>query len=215
MMTSFEPLFILCFLATVATLIVAAVSAIRGNRARALASLGKLGICAAIYVAALLVVGAASQRKIYRVGDTQCFDDWCITVTGAARTAPRTVEVSLLLSSRAKQRPMGEKGTVAYLVDGQGRRYDPIPGSVTVPFDTKLQPGESLSATRRFDVPADARDLSFVYAHVGANFSPVIGENELFHGPPLVRLEMGFAGFTSSRPAFGLLSDSFRRDRTD
>jgi hypothetical protein len=190
MMTIFEPLFILCFLATVATLIVVAVSAIRGNRARAVASLSKLGICAAVYLAALIAVGAASQRKVYRVGDMQCFDDWCITVTGAARTAPLTVEVALRLSSRAKQRPMGEKGTVAYLVDGEGRRYDPIPGSGTVPFDTKLQPGESVTATRLFDVPADARDLGFVYAHVGASFSPVIGENELFHGPPLVRLGM-------------------------
>ena len=109
MMTIFEPLFILCFLATVATLMVAAVSAIRGNRARAAASLRKLGICAAVYLAALLVAGAASQRKVYRVGDMQCFDDWCITVIGAARTAPHTVEVSLRLSSRAKQRPMGRK----------------------------------------------------------------------------------------------------------
>jgi hypothetical protein len=187
-MTIFEPLFILCFLATVMTLIVAAVSAIRGNRARAVASLGKLGICAAIYVAAVIAVGAASQRKVYRVGDMQCFDDWCITVTGAARTAPGTVEVALQLSSRAKQRPMGEKGTIAYLVDGQGRRYDPIPGSVTVPFDAKLQPGESVTTKRRFDVPADARDFGFVYAHVGASLSPVIGENEFFHGPPLVRM---------------------------
>ncbi len=190
MMTIFEPLFILCFLATVATLIVAAVSAIRGNGARALASLKKLGICAVVYFAAVFVVGAASQRKVYRVGEMQCFDDWCITVTGATRTGPRTIEVALLLSSRAKRRPMGEKGTVGYLVDSEGRRYDPIPDSVTVPFDTKLQPGESVVAMRRFDVPADARDPGFIYTHVGAGFSPVIGENELFHGPPLVRLEM-------------------------
>jgi len=194
MMTIFEPLFILCFLAAVATLIVAAVLAIRGNRAKAVASLGKLGICAAVYLAALLVVGAASQRKVYAVGDRQCFDDWCITVTGAARTAPRTVEVALRLSSRAKRKPMGEKGTVAYLADSQARRYDPIPGSATVPFDTKLQPGEAVNAIRRFDVPADARELSFVYAHVGASLSPVIGENEWFHGPPVVLL------FTAASP---------------
>ena len=199
MMTIFEPLFILCFLATVVTLIVAAVSAIRGNRARAVASLSKLGICAAVYLAALLAVGAASQRKVYRVGDMQCFDDWCITVTGAARTTPRTVEVTLRLSSRAKQRPMGEKGTVAYLVDAEGRRYDPIPGSGTVPFDTKLQPGEAVIATRLFDVSPDARDLGFVYAHVGASFSPVIGENELFHGPPVVRLEMSSGSVVSRK----------------
>jgi hypothetical protein len=217
MMTIFEPLFILCFLATVVTLIAAAVSAIRGNRARAVTSLKKLGICAAVYLAALLAVGAASQRKVYRVGDRQCFDDWCITVTGAARTAPRTVEVALQLSSRAKQRPMGEKGTVAYLVDAQGRRYDPIPGSVTVSFETKLQPGESVTAIRRFDVPPDAGDLSFVYAHVGANFSPVIGENEFFQGAPLVRLEMdghagqlpeGLSARSMTRTSTGLLAGS-------
>lgn len=198
-MTIFEPLFILCFLATLVTLIVAVVSAIRGNRAGAATSLRKLGICAALYVAALLAVGAASQRKVYGVGEVQCFDDWCITVTGAARTAPGTVEVALRLSSRAKRRPMGEKGTVAYLVDGQGRRYDPIPGAVIVPFETKLQPGESVVATRGFNVPEDARDLSFVYAHVGAGLSPVIGENELFHGPPLVRLNFPSASAPGDR----------------
>ena len=190
MMTIFEPLFILCFLATVATLVVAAVSAIRGRRARAFASLKKLGVCAAVYLAVLLIVGAASKRKIYRIGDMQCFDDWCITVTGAGRTTPHTIDVALRLSSRAKRRPMGEKGTVAYLVDGEGRRYDPVPDSLTIPFDTTLQPGESVIAARRFEVSADARDLGFVYTHVGAGFSPVIGENELFHGPPLVRLEI-------------------------
>jgi hypothetical protein len=192
MMTIFEPLFILCFLATVATLIVAAVSAVRGNRVKALGIVGKLGACAAVYLAALLVVGATSQRKVYRVGDMQCFDDWCITVTGVARPAPGRVDVALRLSSRATRRPMGEKGTVAYLVDSQGRRYDPISGSVTVPFDTKLQPGESVLATRRFDVRADARDLGLVYTHEGGFpiGSLVIGENELFQGPPLVRLDL-------------------------
>jgi hypothetical protein len=190
MMTIFEPLFLLYFLATVATLIVAAVSAMRGNRAKAGASLRKLGICAAVYLAALVVVAATSKRKVYRVGDMQCFDDWCITVTGAARTAPRTIDVALRLSSRAKRRPMGEKGTVAYVVDSQGRRYDPVPASVPVPFDTRLQPGESVTANRRFEVAPDARGLGFIYAHVGASLSPVIGENEFFQGPPLVRLDL-------------------------
>jgi hypothetical protein len=190
MMTIFEPLFIVCFLAAMVALIAAAVAAIRGRRAQALATLRNLGICAAIYIAALLAVGAASSRKIYRAGDMQCFDDWCITVTAATRTAPETVEVALRLSSRARQRPMGEKGTVGYLVDSQGRRYDPAPGSVTVPFDTKLQPGESIMALRRFNVPADAQDLGFVYTHVGSPGSLVIGENEFFQGPPLVRLNL-------------------------
>ena len=36
-------------------------------------------------------------------------------------------EVSLRLSNRAKRVPMGEKGTVVYLTDAEGRRYDPTP----------------------------------------------------------------------------------------
>ncbi len=120
MMTIFEPLFILCFLATVVVLIVATVTAISGKRARALAALRKLGICAMIYVTVLLVVSAASARKIYRIGDQQCFDDWCITVTGATRPRPESAEVRLRLSSRTKRVPQREKGTLAYLIDSQG-----------------------------------------------------------------------------------------------
>jgi hypothetical protein len=191
MMTIFEPLFILCFVSTVVVLIVAATAAIRGKRDRAVASLRKLGICAAIYAAALLAVALASPRKVYRIGDPQCFDDWCITVTGATRLPPHSAEVALRLSSRARRVPQGEKGTVGYLVDSVGRRYDPAPDSVTVPFDTKLQPGESVMAMRRFEVPEDVRDLGFVYTHEGG--FPIgwfiIGENEMFHGPPVVLLD--------------------------
>ncbi|MGI8989263.1 MAG: tetratricopeptide repeat protein, partial [Bryobacteraceae bacterium] len=94
------------------------------------------------------------------------------------------------LSSRAKRVPQGEKGTAVYLIDSQGR-YNPAPESVTVPFDTLLQPGESVTAIRRFEVPGDSRDLGLVYTHEGGfpiEFF-IIGENRWFHGPPVVRLD--------------------------
>ena len=191
MMTTFEPIFILCVLATGIVLVLALVAAIQGKRAEALAKLRRLGICAALYAAVLLAVDLATPRKVYHVGDTQCFDDWCIAVVSATRVRPESVEVSLRLSSRAKRRPMGEKGTVAYLIDSRGRRYNPIHDSVTVPFSTRLQPGESVTATRRFEVPNDAKNLSLIYTHETwspVGFSSVIGENEWFHGPPEVRL---------------------------
>jgi hypothetical protein len=129
MMTVFEPLFILCFLATVIVLVLVAVAAIRGRRVEALAKLRRLGVCTAVYMGVVLLVGLATPRKVYHIGDTQCFDDWCIVVVSATRARAGSVEVTLRLSSRAKRVPQGAKGTVAYVVDSQGRRYDPAPDS--------------------------------------------------------------------------------------
>jgi len=191
LMTIFEPLFLLCVLTALLLLMLAAVAALRGRRAQALARLTRLGIGGAVYMAVVLAVSAATPRKSYRVGDTQCFDDWCIAVTGATRAPRDTVAVNLRLSSRAKRVPQAEKGTVVYLVDAAGRRYDPVPDPRGVPLDTRLQPGESVNAPWRFAVPPDAGALGLVYTHEGGfpiGFF-IIGENDWIHGPPIVRLD--------------------------
>ena len=99
-------------------------------------------------------------------------------------------DVSLRLSNRARRVPMGEKGTVVYLVDGQGRRYDPLPDPADVPFDTILKPGESIDATRRFDLPPGATNLGLIYTHEGR--FPIewliITEGGWFQKRPVVRL---------------------------
>ena len=73
------------------------------------------------------------------MGDTRRFDNWCITVTGARRTSYGLVEVTLQLSGHAKRISQGERGSVAYLLEAQGHRYDAVPQPITVPFDTLLQ----------------------------------------------------------------------------
>jgi hypothetical protein len=153
-----------------------------------------LAIGAAIYFAVVIAVSILSPRKTYHVGDTQCFDDWCIAVADARRTdEPRAAryEVRLRLSNRARRVPMGEKGTVVYLVDRQGRRYDPLPDPGAVDLATVLQPGESRDAMRRFDVAQDAQDLGLIYTHEGG--FPIgwliISEGGWFAQPPVVRLE--------------------------
>ena len=165
-----------------------------GRWTRAGRILRRIGVGAAVYLAAVIVVSIVNPRRVYRVGDTQCFDDWCIAVTEAHRaptSAGTGYEVAMRLSNRARRMPMGEKGTVVYLTDGQGRRYDPNPHATAVPFDTRLQPGESVVATRRFDVPRDAQGLGLVYTHEGG--FPIgwliIGEGGWFSRPPVVRLD--------------------------
>lgn len=191
MMTIFEPLFLLLVLSAAIVLIRAAAAALRGRRAVALRTLRRLGIAAAIYMLVVLGVSVATPRHIYRVGDTQCFDDWCIAVTNATRSTPTAVTVDLRLSSRAKRVPQRELGTVVYLTDPAGHRYDPIADSSAAPLDALLQPGQAILTKRSFVVASDARRLGLVYTHAGGfpiGFF-IIGENEWAHGPPLVRLD--------------------------
>ena len=191
LMTIFEPFFLLCVLSAVVSLLLAAFAALRGRRALALARLTWLAIGSAVYMMVVLAASAMSPRKFYRVGDTQCFDDWCIAVTSVARASDSIVAVNLRLSSRAKRISQSEKGTVVYLVDAAGRRYDPEPDPRGVPLDTRLGPGQAVDAPRRFAVRPDAGALGLVYTHEGGfpiGFF-IIGENDWIHGPPIVRLD--------------------------
>jgi len=192
-MTIFEPLFLLLALATLATLVTAAGLAAAGRWARAARILRRLGLAAALYFAMVILVSLVRPPPQYRVAEERCFDDWCLTVVAARRTpAPRPgYDVTLRLTSHARQRPMGERGTVVYLIDAERRRYEPVEDRFQPPFDTILEPGQSVTTARRFDVPAAARDVGLVYAHEGG--FPIgwfiIGEDGWFRRPAIVPLE--------------------------
>ena len=193
-MNLFEPLFLLLALATVITIMTAVAFVVSGRAARAGRIVRRLAIGGAVYFAIVIAVSMVSPRREYHIGDPQCFDDWCITVVGAKRigTSPASAyEVALRLSNRARRTPMGEKGTVVYLTDAAGHRYDPLPDPGVVRFDRILQPGESAVAVQHFDVPRDARNLGLIYTHEGG--FPIgwliISEGGWFQKPPIVRLE--------------------------
>lgn len=193
-MNIFEPLFLLLVLVAMATLVTAAVGVLRGQFSRAGRIVRRLGVGVGVYLAVVIAVSIVTPRRVYRVGDAQCFDDWCMAVVGHGWIEPspsRRYETSLELSNRAKRVPMGEKGTVVYLTDAQGRRYNPVSDPADVSLDTVLQPGESIVVSRRFDVPRDAAGLGLVYTHEGG--FPIgwliISEGGWFQEPPIVRLE--------------------------
>ncbi len=193
-MSVFDLLFLLLTLAAVFGLATAALHALRGRSQAAARIVRRVLVAAGAYLAIVATVARVGPRRDYRIGDQRCFDDWCITVIDAEpRATPKSTRyvVSLRLSNRAKRSPMGEKGTVVYLRDSLGRRFDPIPDPKAIPFDTLLQPGASLIVERRFDVPPDAQDLGLVYTHEGG--FPigwlVVGEGGWFQRPPIVRLQ--------------------------
>ncbi len=193
-MNIFEPLFLLLVVTTVVTLITAGAIALGGRSSRAGKILKRLGLGAAVYVVVVIAVSIFNPRRTYHIGDTQCFDDWCLTVAEAQHSgipSGTRYDVALRLSNRAKRVPMGERGTVVYLSDQQGRRYDPLPDPTAVALDTVMQPGESVVAHRRFELPQDAREVGLIYTHEGG--VPIgwfiIGEGGWFQKPSIVRLD--------------------------
>jgi hypothetical protein len=193
-MTIFEPLFILLFLATVAALVTAAVAALRSRRPRALGILRRIAIGAAFYFAVVLIVAAAAVPPVRHMGEPQCFDDWCITVTGAKQTGTASSQswrVALRISSRARRVVQRENGAAVHLVDSKGRTYGPVPSDTAVPLDGTVGPGESFDAERRFELPPGATGVKLVFNHEGGFpiGAFIIGENQLFHDATAIALK--------------------------
>ena len=186
-MNLWELMFLSLALVSIITLATAAITALRGQGARAGRILLHWMLGAAVYMTVVMIASIVRPRRVYAIGEMQCFDDWCITVADAQRDATnQRYDVSLRLSSRAKRVPQGEAGTVVYLTDSEGRRYDPLRDTAAVGFDYQLQPGESVIAKRSFQVPADARELGLTYTHEG--------------GFPISWLIIGQGGWFGKRP---------------
>jgi len=184
-MTIFDLLFIFVFLASVATLLTAGVALIRGPRSKALRILKVYGICLAIYLGVVAAVALVTPRRIVRLGEARCFDDWCIAVQHAEHEGT-ACHVTFQVSSRARRVTQREKGVHAYLTDAQNRRFDPLPDPKAIPFDVLLNPVDSVETERSFTLPNDARGVGVVVAHEGPFCFPgcfIIGED----GNPLRR----------------------------
>jgi len=183
--TVFDLLFLACAVMAVVTLIVAAVT-------RSLTTLGKLGASIGAYLVMVYTATLFSKPVIAHTGEPQCSDDWCIEVDGVERT-PAACEITLRIFSRAKGRAQREAAaTDVYLVDDQWNRFDPTPNAGDVPLNVWLQPGESVTTKRRFNLPAGSRIRGL---RVGRSATPagplclVIGECEAFHKGRLIALD--------------------------
>jgi hypothetical protein len=191
--TIFDLLFIALFVAGIGALGVAVVSAFRGQRTRAFEILFKLALCAAAYVGTVYLATALSNRVELRIGEPQCSDDWCIAVDAVKRTPTNAVaiyEVSLRIFSRARR--VAQRELIAkdvYLVDARWRRYNPVLTGREIPLNTLLQPGESITTGRRFELPAAIHDIGLMVDRSSLPICVIIGECGAFHKGIIVRLD--------------------------
>ena len=145
------------------------------------------------YLLTIAVVSLTTPLQVAAFKDTRCSDEWCVSVDRVDRTrsaAGVTYTVDLRLSSQSRGRPQRELGVGVYLMDDGGRRYEARIAPGAVPFDTLLQPGQSIIASRLFVLPDAANNPSLVVTHPGFPRTLIIGEDgSLFHRPRLFLLQ--------------------------
>lgn len=194
-MTIFDLLFIALFLSAIGTLIIAAGATIRGHGARALKILRRLAFLGVAYVGIVYIATAFSKQPVLRIGDRQCFDDWCIAVDAAKRVprdATARYDITLRISSRARRVAQRENGARdVYLVDADWKRYDPVPLGGEPPLNRLLQPGESVITQRTFELPSNARNVGLMLDHGSGplGICVVIGECGAFHKGTVFRID--------------------------
>ena len=187
----FDLVFLVLFVTTAVSLVVSGVHAVRGRNAQAMGVLRRIGIGTAIYFGILIVASLVSARREYKLGDRQCFDDWCVTVDRFSRKpADQRMEysVTLRVSSRARRISQRERNLAAYMTAARGWWFEAAAGGP--PTDVLLGPLQSVEVPRLFSVPADATDLGLVVTHEGG--FPIewliIGYDAWFRKAPVVRL---------------------------
>jgi len=193
--TVFDLLFLLVALASVTTITVIAAVALSGRPRQALKLLVSLGVGLTAYLGLIVFVSLTSPQRELAFKENRCFDDWCIAVDDAVRSESLTsleYIVTLRLSNQARRVSMRENGLVVYVMDDKGRRFESAADPCQAAFNTLLQPGQSITTTRTFDVPDRPNQLSLVVAHEGLDSFPgrfIIGDDSsLFHKPIILRL---------------------------
>ena len=177
-------------LASLGSFLVALVCFSDGKRAAAGRIVKAWGICAGIYGAALLTVGFLPRTSVLKTGTPYCDDDLCMSVTGVNKDpAPDQTRYRLdvRLSSRANRGPRSAKGALVYLADHRRQEFFPVSAS-PVPFDTAVDPGQSVDTSLTFEVPPGSGKPYFEIREDRISYgSFIIGSRELL-GKPMLKL---------------------------
>jgi hypothetical protein len=147
------------------------VSARRGERQRVRRGIAWLIGVWVIYLCVLIGVSLVQRQRVLSIGEPQCFDEMCFTVTGVEevpgfliRDGRRLVRVTVQVTNKGKKAQ--REGLIqAYLVDGQGRRWDESPGVNGVGLTARVPGGDSVIGEPVFKVAGDATGLELVLTH--------------------------------------------------
>jgi hypothetical protein len=172
------------------------VSMWRGERERVRRGVGWLVGVWLLYLCVLVAVSLGQRQRVVAIGEPQCFDDMCFTVTRVEqlpgfliRDGRRLVRVSVRVTNQGRK-AQSEKLIRVYLLDAQGRQWEPSPGINGVALTAKVMGTESVVSEPVFKVAADATELRLVFTRGGSQPGVlVIGDSDSWlHRRTVVRL---------------------------
>ena len=148
------------------------ISLVRRERAKALRHLGWIAGVWATYLAVLVAVSLRQPQKTVAIGQDQCYDEMCFTVTGVEEVpgflihdGSRLFRVSVRITNHARGRTESEKLIRAHLVDAQGRRWEESAAISGVPLTSRVAAGDSVVSEPVFKVAGNATGLGLVFTH--------------------------------------------------
>jgi hypothetical protein len=147
------------------------VSRVRGERERVRRGIAWLVGVWVVYLCVLVGVSLGQRQRVVAIGEPQCFDEMCFTVTGVEevpgfliRDGRRLVRVSVRVTN--KGRKAQSEGLIwAYLVDVQGRLWEESAGVSGVGLTARVAGGGSVVSEPVFKVARDATGLGLVFTH--------------------------------------------------
>jgi hypothetical protein len=147
------------------------VSRVRGERQRVRRGVAWLVGVWTVYLCVLVGVSLGQRQRVVAMGEPQCFDEMCFTVTGVEevpgfliRDGRRLVRVSVRVTN--KGRKAQSEGLIwAYLVDAQGRLWEESAGVNGVGLTARVTGGGSVVSEPVFKVARNATGLGLVFTH--------------------------------------------------
>jgi hypothetical protein len=147
------------------------VSLWRGERQRVRGGVAWLAGVWVVYFCVLVGVSLVQRQSVIVMGQPQCFDDMCFTVTGVEevpgfliKDGRRLLRVIVRVTNLGKK-AQSEGLIWAYVVDAQGRRWEETPGVNGVGLTARVAGGGSVVSQPVFKVAADSTGLRLVFTH--------------------------------------------------
>jgi hypothetical protein len=187
------------FIAAAVTGLIALLFWINDRKVDKAARVGRIfAIIIVPYLAALALVSLLTPRTVVNIGDSYCYDLWCLGVnevnaTRSGQSILYTAEVRIFVdSTHPHHLPAEQAKDFFYVLDEQGRRYPLLREASFVNAEVTFQPGESLKSSLAFLAPPNARKL-YLMGNAGEVFLPWVylyfgSDISLFHRAALLRI---------------------------
>jgi hypothetical protein len=146
-----------------------------------------------VYLSAVLLVSLLTPRTIVSIGDSYCYDLWCIGIqsvnaTPQGRNILYTARVRIF--SDANHVSTSRATDFLYARDDQSRRFPLIQDSSVIPADVTISPNESVETSLMFLAPANVRKLYLTGDYAVMPWVPLYfgSDKNPFHRRTLLRL---------------------------